>query len=57
MLEFENRPIEIMLISRRRKTRAGARFIMRGIDDDSNVANFVESELIVAYDEKLFSVL
>jgi hypothetical protein len=26
---------------------AGARFIARGIDDDSNVANFVETELIL----------
>jgi hypothetical protein len=28
---------------------AGARFIARGIDDNSNVANFVESELIITY--------
>ena len=57
MLEFESKPIEIMLISRRRQLRAGARFQMRGMDDDANVANFVESELIVAYTDKLYSVL
>lgn len=49
-LEFEGKKFEIMLISRRRQLRAGARFITRGIDDNSNVANFVESELIIAYD-------
>ena len=37
--------------------RAGARLITRGIDDNSNVANFVESELIIAYDDKLFSMI
>ena len=44
-----------MLISRRRHARAGARFISRGIDDESNVANFVESELILTYDMNLYS--
>lgn len=36
---------------------AGARFISRGIDDYSNVANFVETELIITYDNLLFSFL
>ena len=36
---------------------AGARFISRGIDDSSNVANFVESELILTYEAHLFSLL
>lgn len=44
-----------MLISRRRHAHAGARFISRGIDDNSNVANFVESELILTYDQHLYS--
>jgi len=34
---------------------AGARFISRGIDDSSNVANFVESEIILSYDQFLYS--
>jgi len=34
---------------------AGARFISRGIDDNSNVANFVESELIVSSEKHLYS--
>jgi len=44
-----------MLISRRRYNMAGSRFISRGIDDDSNVANFVESEIIITYHKHLFS--
>lgn len=36
---------------------AGARFISRGIDDNSNVANFVESELIITYEQRLYSFL
>lgn len=36
---------------------AGARFISRGIDDNSNVANFVESEIIISYDQYLYSFL
>jgi hypothetical protein len=34
---------------------AGVRFISRGLDDNSNVANFVESELIVTYEKHLYS--
>jgi len=34
---------------------AGARFIRRGIDDYSNVANFVETEIIAISDNLLFS--
>ena len=47
---FDRLEIDVMLISRRRHAHAGARFISRGIDDNSNVANFVESELILTYD-------
>ena len=46
-----------MLISRRRHAMAGARFISRGIDDCSNVANFVESELIINYEDKIYSFI
>ena len=34
---------------------AGARFISRGIDDNCNVANFVESELIIWSKNFLYS--
>jgi hypothetical protein len=54
---FDGNEIEIMIISRRRHAMAGARFISRGIDDNSNVANFVESELIITYEQNLYSFL
>jgi synaptojanin len=44
-----------MLISRRRHARGGARFFCRGIDDEANVGNFVESELVVVYQERIYS--
>lgn len=46
-----------MLISRRRYAHAGSRFMSRGIDDNSNVANFVESEIILSYDKYLYSIV
>jgi hypothetical protein len=42
-----NTPVDIVLISRRSRDRAGLRFQRRGIDEDGNVANFVETEMIV----------
>jgi len=39
-------PSSLTLISRLSCRRAGTRFNSRGIDDDGNVANFVESETI-----------
>ena len=54
---FDGKEIEIMIISRRRHAMAGARFISRGIDDNSNVANFVESELIITYEQHLYSFI
>ena len=39
-------PSTLTLISRLSCRRAGTRFNARGIDDDGNVANFVESEII-----------
>ena len=39
-------PSSLTLISRLSCRRAGTRFNSRGIDDDGNVANFVESEII-----------
>ena len=45
----ENRPSSITLISRLSCRRAGTRFNARGIDDDGNVANFVETETVFWY--------
>lgn len=35
------------LISRKSNRRAGTRFFTRGIDDDNNVANYVETEQLI----------
>lgn len=40
-------PIDIALISRRSKDRAGLRYQRRGIDHEGHVANFVETEMLI----------
>ncbi|KAJ5831047.1 uncharacterized protein N7525_009300 [Penicillium rubens] len=42
-----NFPSMLTIISRQASRRAGTRFNSRGIDDDGNVANFVETETIL----------
>ena len=39
--------VDYIIISRRSRDRAGLRYQRRGIDDDANVANFVETETIM----------
>ena len=39
--------MEYTIISRRSRYRAGLRYQRRGIDEDANVANFVETETIM----------
>jgi hypothetical protein len=41
---FDGKELELVLISRRRYEMAGTRYNARGLDDDGNVANYVESE-------------
>ena len=41
---FDGKELELILISRRRHDMAGTRYNARGLDDEGNVANFVESE-------------
>lgn len=48
-------PSHLTLISRLSCRRAGTRFNARGIDDDGNVANFVETETIFCTDTICFS--
>lgn len=48
-------PSNMTLISRLSCRRAGTRFNARGIDDDGNVANFVETETIFCTDSLCFS--
>ncbi|KAA8642172.1 SacI domain and endonuclease/exonuclease/phosphatase family protein [Aspergillus tanneri] len=42
-----NFPSTLTVISRQSSRRAGTRFNSRGIDDDGNVANFVETETVL----------
>ena len=42
----ENIDVYLILISRRNRHRAGVRMHCRGIDDDGNVANYVETEQV-----------
>jgi len=41
----------VVLISRRRFAMSGTRFNARGIDESGNVANFVETEMIIVYNK------
>lgn len=45
--EGDRAAVEYVIVSRRSRDRAGLRYQRRGIDDDSNVANFVETETVM----------
>jgi len=47
----------MVLISRRSCYRAGTRYNARGVDDDGNVANFVETEQIMIIHDCCFSLV
>jgi len=47
--------VNLVLISRRRFEMAGTRFNARGIDEDGNAANFVETEMIVEFHKQIYS--
>lgn len=38
--------VQLVIMSRRNRYRAGVRMHCRGIDDDGNVANYVETEQV-----------
>lgn len=44
---YKGETYEMTIISRVSSKRAGARFLARGIDDEGNVSNFVETEFIL----------
>ncbi|KAF9426812.1 hypothetical protein BGZ76_002588, partial [Entomortierella beljakovae] len=44
---IEEQPFEFTLISRRGRARSGLRYQRRGIDEDGNTANFVETEQLL----------
>lgn len=54
-LTIADHAIGLTVISRVASSRAGTRFFSRGIDDDGNVSNFVESETILCVPEGTFS--
>ena len=41
---IDGKKLDFYLLSRRSSRRAGTRYNSRGIDDDGNVSNFVETE-------------
>jgi phosphatidylinositol-bisphosphatase len=49
--------LNMVLISRRSCFRAGTRYNARGIDDEGNVANFVETEQVIIVRDNLFSTV
>ncbi|CCM00021.1 uncharacterized protein FIBRA_02047 [Fibroporia radiculosa] len=46
--------VDYILVSRRSRDRAGLRYQRRGIDEDANVANFVETETIMRVEREGF---
>lgn len=48
-LYVNGKRLDFYLLSRRSSKRAGTRYNARGIDDDGNVANFVETEQLIHY--------
>lgn len=48
-------PINVVLISRRRRLHAGTRYNARGLDQDGDVANYVETEQIMYFKGQTFS--
>lgn len=49
--EIAGKSFEFGLISRRSTNYAGTRFNVRGVDEEGNVANFVETEQILNYQD------
>ena len=54
-VEFDGHDATVALISRRSCDRTGTRYNCRGVDDEGNVANFVETEQILTYGGKMYS--
>ncbi|ESO96884.1 hypothetical protein LOTGIDRAFT_187933 [Lottia gigantea] len=52
-----NKQFEYIVISRRCVYRAGTRFYMRGLDQQGQVANFVETEQLVLYEGQKCSLV
>ncbi|KAG5367022.1 Phosphatidylinositide phosphatase SAC2 [Yarrowia sp. B02] len=51
----ESGNVSVVLISRRSRHRIGARYLRRGIDDDANCANWVETEQLLVTPKYILS--
>jgi len=49
---IQNRHIQLCLISRRSRYRAGTRYFRRGLDHEGHVANFNETEQLVFVEDQ-----
>lgn len=49
------RQLKLMLVSRRSRFRAGTRYKRRGVDDNGNVANYVETEQCLLFGDHVLS--
>lgn len=52
---LNSKTFKFILISRRSAKRPGTRLFCRGIDEEGNVSNFVETEQIVEYGNDIAS--
>jgi hypothetical protein len=48
---FKNKPLTLVLISRRSRYRGGTRYFTRGLDDEGHAANYNETEQIVVLND------
>ena len=56
-LSLSNKSFDYILISRRDKRRNGTRFNTRGLDEQGNAVNFVETEqLLCCWEENVFTI-
>ncbi|CAD5112984.1 DgyrCDS2188 [Dimorphilus gyrociliatus] len=51
----KSKEIEVVIISRRSRYRAGTRYRRRGVDGEGNCANYVETEQIVKHGDHILS--
>lgn len=56
-VNYENETLLFALISRRSCDRTGTRYNCRGLDDEGNVANYVETEQILVSNDTVFSII
>lgn len=54
-VKSESGNVSVVLISRRSRHRIGARYLRRGIDDDANCANWVETEQLLVTSKYILS--